>query len=294
MTAYYAVHHGRETGVFDTWEECINQVKGYPGAIYKKFKTRKVADIFVKFGYRYTEHADESDLIVVHQIPKSQIWYSVHYGREPGVYKTVEEYRKQVDGWKGEVSKQFKLIEHAELFVKFGYRYVDHIKQPPIDIVKKNVINVYTDGSFRPQTGSLDSQRVQAYCGYGIYIPQGDIKISQKLYCGKLTNNVAELSAFLALYIIINKSGDLRYNIYTDSTYCIQVLTSFGEKHEKKGWLTGSIPNFELVRACYTSYKPLIASGTVELTHIRGHGGTLNEHTCGNEIADHLANGIIK
>lgn len=41
---YYVVWKGRETGVFDSWEECKNQVQGFEGAQYKSFKTREMAE----------------------------------------------------------------------------------------------------------------------------------------------------------------------------------------------------------------------------------------------------------
>lgn len=36
---YYAVKIGKNTGIFQTWEECKENVDGYPGALYKSFKT---------------------------------------------------------------------------------------------------------------------------------------------------------------------------------------------------------------------------------------------------------------
>ena len=41
---YYTVWHGNKTGVFDTWKECSNQIKGFPGAKYKSFDTKKEAE----------------------------------------------------------------------------------------------------------------------------------------------------------------------------------------------------------------------------------------------------------
>lgn len=40
---YYVVWEGRATGVFDSWEECRDQVEGYPGAKYKAFPTSDAA-----------------------------------------------------------------------------------------------------------------------------------------------------------------------------------------------------------------------------------------------------------
>ena len=36
---YYAVKVGKNIGIFETWEECKENVDGYPGALYKSFKT---------------------------------------------------------------------------------------------------------------------------------------------------------------------------------------------------------------------------------------------------------------
>ena len=40
---YYAVKVGLSTGIFETWEECEASVKGYPGALYKSFKSKSEA-----------------------------------------------------------------------------------------------------------------------------------------------------------------------------------------------------------------------------------------------------------
>jgi ribonuclease HI len=41
---FYVVWKGRKTGVFDSWEECNAQIKGFAGAEFKSFKTRAMAD----------------------------------------------------------------------------------------------------------------------------------------------------------------------------------------------------------------------------------------------------------
>ena len=38
MGKYYAVKNGRQTGIFESWAECEEQVKGFSGAVYKSFK----------------------------------------------------------------------------------------------------------------------------------------------------------------------------------------------------------------------------------------------------------------
>lgn len=44
---HYAVANGRTIGVFSTWDECNNVVKGYKNASYKKFDTKQEAEEFV-------------------------------------------------------------------------------------------------------------------------------------------------------------------------------------------------------------------------------------------------------
>lgn len=45
---FYVVWVGRKTGVFETWEECNEQIFGFPKAVYKSFKTRDLAEQALK------------------------------------------------------------------------------------------------------------------------------------------------------------------------------------------------------------------------------------------------------
>lgn len=46
----YAVMRGRATGVFKTYEECKEQVMGYPNAIYKSFENIEDAKLWLLKG----------------------------------------------------------------------------------------------------------------------------------------------------------------------------------------------------------------------------------------------------
>lgn len=50
MGKYYAVRKGRETGIFETWDECSQQVIGYKGAEFKKFTSLYDAKTYIKNG----------------------------------------------------------------------------------------------------------------------------------------------------------------------------------------------------------------------------------------------------
>ena len=44
---FYAVKQGLKVGIYTKWEDCLTQVKGYPGAKYKSFYTREEAQIYL-------------------------------------------------------------------------------------------------------------------------------------------------------------------------------------------------------------------------------------------------------
>lgn len=44
---YYAVRKGRNPGIYTSWDSCLKEVKGYSGAIYKSFKTKEEAEIYM-------------------------------------------------------------------------------------------------------------------------------------------------------------------------------------------------------------------------------------------------------
>jgi len=48
---FYVVWKGRKTGVFETWAEAEEQVKGFETAQYKSFESRKEADDAFKGNY---------------------------------------------------------------------------------------------------------------------------------------------------------------------------------------------------------------------------------------------------
>ena len=45
---FYAVKNGKTPGIYDTWDECKENVSGFPGAEYKSFKTLEEAKEFME------------------------------------------------------------------------------------------------------------------------------------------------------------------------------------------------------------------------------------------------------
>ena len=47
MAYYYAVKIGKNPGIYSSWAECEKQVKAYPNAKFKKWKTREEAEAYI-------------------------------------------------------------------------------------------------------------------------------------------------------------------------------------------------------------------------------------------------------
>lgn len=48
---YYVVWEGKKTGIFENWEECHENIFGYPKAKYKSFKTLELAEKAISESY---------------------------------------------------------------------------------------------------------------------------------------------------------------------------------------------------------------------------------------------------
>ncbi|KAK5172623.1 uncharacterized protein LTR77_002743 [Saxophila tyrrhenica] len=93
---FYAVRVGKEPGIYHTWAECLEQVKGFPKASFKSFTSLTDAQAFVN----------------------NEPGASGSSGSAGGKFYGVQSGR--VPGWKGPKHKVFKTRMEAELFVAEG------------------------------------------------------------------------------------------------------------------------------------------------------------------------------
>ena len=141
---------------------------------------------------------------------------------------------------------------------------------------------VYTDGACK------NNGRANAQAGLGVYFGEGDVRNLSKPVVGKQTNNVAELSAIVEAYHLIQEDlvAGKKICVVTDSEYVLKCVGSYGVKCERAGWKAKKpIPNVELLKEAYLLYKD---SG-VKFIHIDAHTGRQDVHSLGNEGADSLA-----
>lgn len=57
---FYAVRKGKKTGIFNTWDECKEQVNGYSGAEYKSFTTKEEANEYIGLNKKLKVINDEN------------------------------------------------------------------------------------------------------------------------------------------------------------------------------------------------------------------------------------------
>lgn len=216
-------------------------------------------------------------------------FYAVKSGKIPGVYSTWKECQEQVKGYKGCVYKKFDNRDDAKEFVNdIQQNGNQQNNSKKFSINDKEVNYIYTDGS------CVNNGKENAIAGIGIYFsknkhPSISQTLDKNIY--KQTNNTAELLAIItALEIVHTKFSNEYFIIFTDSKYSMLCADSYGDRMNKKNW-SEDIKNKELVKKLYTLYN---SSENVRLQHIFSHTGNQDEHSLGNEQADHLAYLAIK
>lgn len=88
---FYAVHEGRQRGIYLSWRAAQPQVFGYPNAIHKKFSTLVEAK-------RWLKKQAEQEVIVIR--------YHVIRGHRPGFYRSPEEALMAVDDYAGAYARK--------------------------------------------------------------------------------------------------------------------------------------------------------------------------------------------
>ena len=61
---YYVIWEGRQTGIFESWDECQKYIKGYAGAKYKSYKSKKEAEDAYSGNYYAAVERKSKDSVV--------------------------------------------------------------------------------------------------------------------------------------------------------------------------------------------------------------------------------------
>ncbi|KAL9081573.1 MAG: hypothetical protein Q9159_007237 [Coniocarpon cinnabarinum] len=143
----YAVHIGKNPGVYHTYAECLAQARGVKNAAFKAFKTYQEAQEFVEHGLTTSSSGPRK-------------FYAVRVGRQPGIYTDWPSTQAQVTGVKGPKFKSFLTRKQAEEYMR-GAQVNGHsiVKSTTKD--RKNVVQApdanEVDETIEPGYGPLPS-----------------------------------------------------------------------------------------------------------------------------------------
>jgi ribonuclease HI len=151
---------------------------------------------------------------------------------------------------------------------------------------KTREIIVFTDGS------CLGNGTKNSKCGYGIYFPNGELKnISRSFLHVPLTNQRAELYAIYKAIRIIAREYDFEnIQVYSDSNYSIQCVTTWIKGWKKNGWQTANkkpVLNVDIIQRIdkyMQKYK-----NKIHFTHVKAHTGKKDFFSQCNDAVDKLA-----
>tara|TARA_B110000902_G_scaffold266116_1_gene352595 strand:- start:1892 stop:2431 length:540 start_codon:yes stop_codon:yes gene_type:complete len=162
---------------------------------------------------------------------------------------------------------------------------------------QSNDIIIFTDGS------TLNNQakdKSKARAGVGVFFGNKDkrnISFSLNKTKYKKTNQVAEILAIIMAIeavIITQYIGKKKIVIYSDSMYCINIITKWAKNWEKNDWRKSNnktVENLNLVKKMYY----LAVNLNVRMVHVRAHKSEPNKDSkeyfkwFGNMMADKLA-----
>lgn len=97
---YYAVAKGRSTGVYKSWGDCENQVKGYSGATFKKFDSASSAQEFLESQGGGSSYSSNSSHYDSGSSSYDQSSYSSnHFGNAGGNSRGGNSFERDRDGY---------------------------------------------------------------------------------------------------------------------------------------------------------------------------------------------------
>lgn len=104
-------------------------------------------------------------------------YYAVRVGKKPGIYKTWDECKKQVHGFKGASYKKFSNLSDAENFIS-------HEEKEEVKSANKDELIVYVDGSYR------NSDKSHSY-GVYMFCEKEEYSFSKRFFTGSEMRNVS-------------------------------------------------------------------------------------------------------
>jgi ribonuclease HI len=274
-TSYYAVKKGKIPGIYITWKEAEQQVKGYQQPIFKKFATLEEAQQFMGQSAANIQ-AKQATARATGTLIKAETLEKLKQ-------LTVMDYLK------------YKESDAAGMLTK---------KHPNTWTKQTGKYYIMTDGSRKTAPGGdqANTERV----GYGVYFGLDSVNLAQEMPIDT-TNNQCELLAIQraleAVRMFAYALKDQTVVIVSDSQYSLNCITEWLEGWKTADWHLASgepVKNPEIIKAIDAILTDIEDNTrvTLEFQHQNSHTKASDIKTKkdkmlweGNFIVDYLAKG---
>ncbi|XP_012818071.1 ribonuclease H1 isoform X1 [Xenopus tropicalis] len=263
MRMFYAVRTGRKPGVYNTWDECKEQVDKFPLARYKKFASEEDAWNFV----RNQESSSKSSSVDTGETKEPPTQATGLHNVVPQQRAKRPLYKAQSSSTEEAAPKRTKLIDLTELPSSHNgaFKYMG------------DSVVVYTDGCCS-QNG-----RLKARAGIGVYWGLNHpLNLAEKLE-GRQTNQRAEIQAACRALELAKSQNITKLVLYTDSMFTINGITKWIHSWKRNGWKLTTGKKV-INREDFEKLDKLTQGLDIKWMHIPGHAGFE-----GNEAADRLS-----
>jgi ribonuclease HI len=220
-------------------------------------------------------------------------FYAVRNGRTPGIYRSWEECKEQVEGYANAEFKGFATRQEAEDFMggtvalkpkKFEIPRPLEIFGGPVKSSarametnnREGKVIIYTDGACTGNPGPG---------GYGVVLLRGDQRTELSAGFRRTTNNRMEILGCIEGLKALETPSDVA--LYSDSQYVVNAMRqSWAVNWRKRGW--NRIQNGVLVPAAnadlWETMLELCERHRVDFRWVRGHDGNVENERC-DELA---------
>jgi ribonuclease HI len=205
-------------------------------------------------------------------------YYAVRQGYQPGIYRSWDDCKVQVEGFAGAKYKGFATREEAEQYMNGESAPAGvqpsllKVSVPEVPIPPGTVV-IYADGACSGNPGPG---------GYGTVVLEGTTRKELSAGFRRTTNNRMEMLGCIAGLETLTKPSVV--TIYSDSSYVVNAMTKgWAAKWRSNGWQRKA-ENGEFVDALnadlWAQMLELCAFHKVRFEWVRGHSGNKENERC--------------
>ncbi len=186
---YYTVWKGRQTGVFQTWKEAEEQVKGFEKSRFKSFQSLEEAENAYKNG------KDVNDVNEAGK-KKKEKFCVIWKGERTGIFPSYSEAKKYLTGGRSDQFMAFSTMEEAEAAFAIDFwdavkkrKELKGVRELDLDLIAKVgkpiLKSISVDAACAGNPGILEYQGVETKTKSRLFsmgpFPQGTVNIGEFL-----------------------------------------------------------------------------------------------------------------